>query len=408
MKWQLDKKAIIVGVTGSIAAYKACAVVRDLIRAGAEVRVVMTKAAQKFVAPLTFETLTGHEVVTELFPAHKVVKTRHIHWAEWADCILVSPATANMVAKVATGIADDFLSTLITATRCPVLFAPAMDYQMAVNSIYLENCEKLKNLGYGFIDPEEGELASGAIGPGRLASNDRIFHAVASQVLKSNQMQGKRVLVTAGPTQEPIDPVRYISNASSGKMGFALAEAAFLRGADVTLIHGPSDLNTFAGIQATSIRTAEQMAQEVRKHWPDHDLLIMAAAVSDFTPVQSSKQKIKKSDADITLQLKRTEDIIQSAATEKGNRVVVGFALETEDGERHAREKLQAKKLDLICLNDATEAGAGFYTDTNRVTLIDKAGNIKQLDLMSKQDTASHILDAIENLKKGQSVHAES
>lgn len=408
MKWQLKKKSIIVGVTGSIAAYKAGHIVRGFIRSGAEVRVVMTEAAQKLVAPLTFETLTGNEVATGLFPEHKVVKTRHIHWAEWADCILVSPATANIIAKVAAGIADDFLSTLIIAARCPVLFAPAMDCQMAVNPIYLENCEKLRKIGYGFIDSEEGELASGAIGQGRLASFSRIFHAVAFQALKSSQMQGRRVLVTAGPTREPIDPVRYISNASSGKMGYALAEAAFLRGARVTLIHGPAVLNTFEGIHTVSVNTADEMAGAVRKHWPEHDLLLMAAAVSDFSPVQSSAQKIKKSGADYTLRLKQTEDILQSAAADKGERRVVGFALETENGEKNALEKLRTKNLDLICLNNPAESGAGFHTDTNRVTLIDRQGNTRSLNLMSKQETAIEILDAVARLEKGQSVHADA
>ena len=406
MRWRLDKKSVVIGVTGSIAAYKACSVTRDLIRAGAEVRVVMTEAAQRFLAPLTFETLTGHEVVTGLFPDYKVIKTRHIKWAEWADCILVCPATANLIAKAATGIADDFLSTLITAARCPVLFAPAMDYQMAVNTIYLENCQKLQKHGYGFINPEEGELASGAMGPGRLASYERIFHAVSETVLKSDRFQGMRVLVTAGPTREPIDPVRFVSNSSSGKMGFALAEAAHLRGADVTLVHGPSDLNTFAGVQTVAIQTADEMADAVQRLWPDHDILIGAAAVADFTPAKPSNHKMKKADSGLTIQFRQTEDILQTAGADKGDRLVVGFALETENGEANAKRKLQTKNLDLICLNNPTEPGAGFNTDTNRVTLIDRDGHTQHLELLSKQETANFILNAVEKLMKGKPVHA--
>lgn len=408
MRWRLENKSIVLGVTGSIAAYKACLVCRDLIRAGAQVRVAMTRAAQEFVTPLTFETLTGNEVAVGLFPEHRVVKTRHIRWAEWADALLICPATANIVAKATAGIADDFLSTLITAARCPVLFAPAMDYQMASNPVYLDNCEKLRRLGYGFVDPEEGELASGASGPGRLASYNRIFHAVTHRILQSDILHGKRVLVTAGPTREPVDPVRYLSNASSGKMGFALAEAAFLRGADVTLITGPTALDTFEGVRRLPVQTADEMAQAVRTQWPDHDVLIMAAAVADFTPVRPSPGKIKKTQAHLALQLRRTEDILQTAAAEKRERIVVGFALETEDGERNAREKLLSKNLDLICLNSASEAGAGFDSDTNRVTLLGPDGGTESLGLLSKQETAERILNAVIRLKKERTAHAAS
>ncbi|MFH1943457.1 MAG: bifunctional phosphopantothenoylcysteine decarboxylase/phosphopantothenate--cysteine ligase CoaBC, partial [bacterium] len=280
MEKRLQNRRILLGVTGSIAAYKACEILRLLLREGAEVQVVMTSAAQRFVAPLSFETLSGHEVITELFPDHRVVKTRHVSVAEWAECILICPATANVVGKAASGIADDFLTTAVMASRSPVVFAPAMDFQMVQNPITVSNCEKLTALGYRFVSPESGELASGAKGPGRLAEPHRILASVKSVLLGTDRLKGKKVLVTAGPTREFLDPVRCLTNRSSGKMGYALAEEAALRGAEVTLVSGPASLTAFEGVRVERIQTAEEMALVVFKEWKRQDVLIMAAAVA--------------------------------------------------------------------------------------------------------------------------------
>ncbi len=397
---RLEKRRILLGITGSIAAYKACEVLRLLQRQGAEIQVMMTESAQHFVTPLSFETLSGREVVTNLFPSHRTVKTRHVRMAEWADCILICPATANIIGKIASGIADDFLSAVVMASRSPVLFAPAMDHQMAQNAIYLSNCEKLERLGYGFISPEEGELASGAIGPGRLADNRRIIESVKKVLLGSDIFKQVRILVTAGPTQEFLDPVRYLTNPSSGKMGYAIAEEASLRGADVTLISGPSELHTFQNIRLIEIKTAEELARITKKEWKDHQVLIMAGAVADFRPLKLSRNKIKKETAESALQLEGTEDILKSIGEKKGDGVVVGFALETENAKKCAIQKLHSKKCDLICLNNPNEPGSGFGQDTNRITLIDAKENIEHLPLMEKWQVAQHILDRVALLLK--------
>ena len=391
----MQDRRVLLGVAGSIAAYKACEVLRMLQREGAEVRVVMTKAAQKFVAPLSFETLSGDEVITELFPSHRVVKTRHVSMAEWAECILVCPATANVVGKVASGVADDFLTTVIMASRAPVVFVPAMDYQMVQNPVYLFNCEKLRQWGYGFVDSEERVLASGARGPGRLADYDRILDGVKSVLLGSDRLRGVRVLVTAGPTRESLDPVRYLTNRSSGKMGFALAEEAALRGAEVTLVSGPTTLRSFEGVRVRKVQTAEEMAATVEEAWKDHQVLLMAAAVADYRPAERHPQKIKKGDSEWLLPLERTEDVLTKVGKQKG-KIVVGFAVETEEGEKRAAQKLKEKGLALICLNNPLEAGAGFDVDTNVVTFIDKKGKTESLPLMPKWKVAQKILDRVE------------
>lgn len=398
MNKRFQNSQVILGVTGSIAAYKACEVLRQLVKQGAEVRVVMTDAAQKFVSPLTFETLSGNEVVRTLFPEYRVVKTRHIQFAEWANCILICPATLNIIGKIASGIADDFLTTAVMASRAPVVFAPAMDYEMASNPIYLQNCEKLKALGYHFISSEEGELASGLKGSGRLASINRIMHGVKKALFGTEKFSGKKLLITAGPTCESLDPVRYLTNHSSGKMGYALAEEAVLRGADVTLISGPVQLPHVEKTKMIQVRSAHEMAQVVETQWPSHDILIMAAAVADYRPPKIQKHKIKKDADSLQLKLERTEDIIKRASAEKKNRMTVGFALETSDGEKEAVRKLKEKNLDLICLNNPTESGAGFQEDTNRVTLFDSRGGKEILPLLPKWEVAQKILDKIELL----------
>ncbi len=393
---RLSGKRVLIGVTGSIAAYKACEVVRMLKRENAEVRVMMTESATHFVGPLTFETLTGDEVARLLFPEYKVVKTRHVHLAEWAECILLCPATANIIGKMACGIADDFVSTLVMAARSPVVIAPAMDYQMVQNPVYLENCQKLKNLGHLFIDPESGELASGAQGPGRLASMNRIMDGVKKALLGNQRLKDVKVLVTAGPTRENMDPVRFLANASSGKMGFALAEEASLRGAEVTLISGPTALVPFTGIRTIHVTSAREMCDAVLDAWNSHHVLIMAAAVADFTPASPFKTKMKKQDQRLELPLEPTPDILGQVGMRPHRKTVVGFALETDHGVQNAMSKLKKKKLDLICLNNPLEPGCGFNTDTNRITIIHKDGQILELPLMPKWKAAIQIINETE------------
>ena len=387
-------------MTGGIAAYKACDVLRRLQREGAEVRVAMTTSAKKFVTPLTFETLSRNEVACEMFPARRTVVTRHVNWAEWAECILVCPATLNCMGKAASGIADDFLTTTIAAARCPVVYAPAMDLQMAANAVFLANCEKLKALGNGIVMHESGELASGAEGPGRLARPERILDGVRTALLGSKRLKGFKVLVTAGPTVEPIDPVRFISNRSSGKMGLALAEEASLRGAGVTLVSGARFAHVMDGIQFLHADSASGMADTVRSEWERHDVLIAAAAVADYRPVAVSARKIKKGPEEMVLNLERTVDIVREAAAVKGDRIVIGFALETENGVENALLKLKDKNLDMVCLNHALEPGAGFGTDTNRITLIGRDRQVVDLPLLPKWEAARSILDAVETLIK--------
>lgn len=397
-KKRLQSQHILLGVTGSIAAYKACEVLRQLQREGADVRVVMTDSAQEFIGPLSFETLSGHEVITELFPRYRVVKTRHISVAEWANCILICPATANIIGKVASGIADDFLTTTVMASRSPVIFAPAMDYQMVQNRIYLSNCEKLKNEGYRFVESEEGDLASGARGPGRLADYDRILHGVKLALLGSESLKGKRILITAGPTQESLDPVRYLTNHSTGKMGYVLAEESVLRGAEVTLVSGPTYLQPIDGIIFKPVMTADEMSRIVLEEWERNDVLIMAAAVADYRPSETSPQKIKKGSGEWMLKLEPTRDILLQVSQKKAGGIFVGFALETEDEEARAKQKLNEKGLDLICLNNPLEKGSGFGGDTNRVVLFDRRGNKDSLPLMPKWEVSQKILDRVEIL----------
>jgi phosphopantothenoylcysteine decarboxylase/phosphopantothenate--cysteine ligase len=398
---RLCNRRILLCITGSIAAYKACEVLRLLQKEGADVRVVMTEAATHFVHPLTFETLSGNEVVLNLFPRHRVVKTRHVHAAEWAECIFVCPATANTIGKMASGIADDFLSTVVMASRSPVIIAPAMDEQMVKHPVYLRNCEKLKSIGTIFIEPETGELASGLTGCGRLAGLDRLMHAVRKALLGTEELKGRRVLVTAGPTREPIDPVRYIGNRSSGKMGFALAEEAWLRGADVTLVHGPVSLQAPEAVRRIGCETAREMSEIVKMEWPRHDILLMAAAVADYRPASAAKQKIKKIGGTPVFELEKTSDILVEAAAEKAGRMAVGFALETENGEKNALQKMAQKNLDMICLNSPFDEGSGFETDTTRLTLFDKKGGRTELPLLPKWESAVRVLDRVQLLLKG-------
>ncbi len=385
-------RRILLGVTGGIAVYKSCELLRALKREGAEVRVVMTKAACQFVTPLTFETLSENPVLTELFPTAGKGGTVHIEAARWPEVVVIAPATANCVAKVAAGLADDLLTTLIAATTAPVVFCPAMNKEMYAKPVFRRNVERLRELGYVFVDAEVGELACGEEGWGRLADKERIVDALKSVLLGSKELEGRRVVVTAGRTEEDIDPVRFVTNRSSGKMGFALAEVAALMGAEVHLVTGPSAERPFSGVHCQRVRTSAEMAEAVRMAVMEADVLVMAAAVADFRPKQVSPHKLKKGLERVALELERTEDILANVGRHKDRRVLVGFAVETQNELENATAKLNAKNLDMIVLNNPLEPGAGFGTDTNKVTLIMRDGTVLRLPLMSKREVARTIL----------------
>jgi len=395
----LKGKKIILGVCGGISAYKSALVCRGLKKIGCEVIVVMTKAGTKFITPLTMETLSGNEVITELFPKKKVVGTRHITLADWADLILVAPATANIIGKIKSGIADDILTTVVISTKSKVLFAPAMNVKMWDNPIVQQNISELKKSGYGFIQPGIGDLACGDVGKGRMAEPEDIIKKVIGLLSKKKDFEDRTVLVTAGRTEEPLDPVRYISNRSSGKMGYAVAEKAKTRGAEVILISGPSSLNRPLGIDFVQVRTAKQMRMEVKKYFKKADCLVMTAAVSDFSPEMVSGRKLKRADT-LTLKLKSTPGILEEMGKRKGKKVLVGFSLETEDEVKNAKIKLKKKNLDLIVVNNPKAPGAGFELDTNVVSIIDKGGKAQKLPLLAKTDLADKILDRILSLLK--------
>lgn len=396
-------KHILLGVSGGIAAYKCALLVRELVKAGAEVQVVMTRSATQFITPLTLSTLSKRPVLIEMFPPSPEQPTeqwtKHIDLALWADVMLVAPASANTLAKIAHGLADNFLTTLVLALRCPLMVAPSMDVDMYRNEQTQRNIELLKELGCHVIDPEQGELASGLEGPGRLPEPSALFREIDNLLEKVHQdLHGKKVLVTAGPTQEPIDPVRYIGSRSSGKMGFAIANAAAQRGADVTLISGPVALRTPRHTHRTDVRTAREMEREVVKAFPGTDVLVMAAAVADYAPKAISETKIKRETSgenQLLLTLQMNPDILKRVSEQKGRQVLVGFALETDNEIANAQKKLAAKRLDLIVLNNPKEEGAGFGTDTNIVTLVSSNGSIERLPKMSKFDVANEILNRI-------------
>jgi len=388
-------KKILIGVTGGIAAYKTCEVIRELKKNHARCRVLMTKAAQQFVTPLTFETLSEEPVLCELFPRQRNAGTVHIEIARWAHAVLVCPATANFIGKIANGIADDLLSTTVMATTSRVIICPAMNKEMYKNPIVQQNIRKLQKLGYTFIGPGTGNLACGEQGVGRLADNVTILDGLKKAILSSGELKDKRVLVTAGRTEEPLDPVRVLTNRSSGKMGFALAEVAALRGAEVTLISGPNDLVAFSGVTLKRIQSAEQMAEQVLKEFDSADIVIMAAAVADYRPAQVAEHKIKKKSACLTLQLEPTIDILKKIGTQKGKKFLVGFAVETTNEFENARQKMLDKNLDLIILNNPLKPGAGFGVDTNAINIMHRSGSVKEIPLDSKRNIAIKIIDEI-------------
>jgi len=387
-------KKVILGVTGGIAAYKAAELARIFIRGGSDVQVVMTRAAAEFVAPLTFQTLTNRPVCIEMYAERSEAKIRHIDLVEDADLLVIAPATANTIAKMAVGLADNLLTTLYLAATCPVVVVPSMNVNMFSHSAVRENLEKLRVHGCHVLDPDSGELACGVYGRGRMPEPSDIY-LFCRAALQRKDYKGVKALVTAGPTREPFDPVRYLSNPSTGLMGYALARALSERGAEVTLVSGPTHLNVPAGVKLISITTADEMYKSVTELYPETDLVVKTAAVSDFRPLKSSGEKIKKNEAALTLELAPNPDILLELGQKKKNQVLVGFAAETGNAVEKARGKLSDKNLDLIVVNDLNEQGAGFAVKTNRVSVIDREGTVEQLPLMDKDELAHQILDRI-------------
>ena len=393
----LNGKTIILGVTGSIAAYKAVDIASQLTQADATVNVIMTEAATQFVAPLTFQTITGRAVVTEMFELASESNIEHISLAEAADVIVIAPATANIIAKLAAGIADDMLCCTVLASKAPVIIAPAMDTSMYENPITQDNLSKLRARNFITVGPILGRLASGKEGLGRLADIKDIIDTICQVLGKNEDLAGKHIVVTAGGTQEPIDPIRYVTNRSSGKMGYALAEAARDRGAKVTLITAPTSLPRPAGTEAVNVCTAQEMYQATKDAVSQTDALIMAAAVADFRPTRAAKDKIKKGQDKLTLEFERTPDILGSI---KGDFIKVGFAAESSNLVENAKQKLYQKGINLIVANDITASDSGFGADNNRVTIIDQEGKIDNLPLLPKREIADKILDKVAKLLK--------
>jgi phosphopantothenoylcysteine decarboxylase/phosphopantothenate--cysteine ligase len=396
----LKEKAIVLGVTGGIAAYKAAELVRLLVKEGAHVHVVMTRNAQEFVTPLTFQTLSGNSIVTDPFVLVDDQKIGHIALADLAELIVILPATANIIGKIANGIADDFLSTMVMATRAPVLFVPSMNVNMWENKALQKNIQTLLERGYDFVEPGEGELACHWYGKGRLAELSEVMERIEDFFSKKD-LRKEKVLVTAGPTQEPVDPVRFLTNHSSGKMGYALAKVARRRGAEVILVTGPTFLPAPRGdIKVVRVQTAAEMRKAVVSHMEGCSVVIKAAAVSDFRPRAVSSQKLKKAGASLSLPLEKTEDILREIGKRKGSRILVGFAAETENLISNARKKLLEKNLDFIVVNDVTRPGAGFGEDTNQVKILYPSEQVKDLPLMSKEEVSQSILDEVVKLLK--------
>lgn len=392
----LKNKTIALGVSGGIACYKAVELLRLLMNEGAQVYVVMSENAKRFVTPLTFEALSRHPVYHQIFDSGSSYSMEHIQAAEKADLLVVAPATANMIGKMANGLADDALSTLFVSFRGPVSIAPAMNDGMYSNPAVKANIETLRRRGASLVEPEHGELACGSIGQGRLAEPERILRAVIDRFAAQQDLAGCRFLVTAGPTHEPLDPVRYLTNPSSGKMGFAVAERAHLRGAEVTLISGPTQLTPPQGIKFLKCQRAVEMKSLTLEFLPDCDVLVMTAAVGDFAPERAQKEKIKKrGDEPLILKLWPTPDILKEVSRNKTHQYIVGFAAETENLIQSAGEKLKNKGLDMIVANDISSPGIGFRSDSNQVFIIDKTGRIENLPKLSKKEIADSLLDRI-------------
>ena len=389
-------KTVVLGVSGGIAAYKACDVVSRLRKENIQVNVIMTKHATEFVSALTFQSISQNPVAVEMFEPVTNWDIEHISLAKKADIFLIAPATANVIGKIANGIADDMLSTTVMATKAPVVIAPAMNTNMYENPVTQANIQKLKDLGYIFIEPGYGRLACGDLGPGKLAEPDLIVENIKFLLNKTDELKGKNVLVTAGPTQEAIDPVRYITNKSTGKMGYALAYQAALMGAKVTLVTGPTNIEIPFGIsEVIKIKSAGQMYEAVTSSFDEMDIVIKSAAVADYKPKNISDSKIKKSDSDLVLELDRNKDILFELGKLKTKQVLVGFAAETDDLIANAQKKLAKKNLDFIVANDLKQEGAGFAGDTNIAKLLFADGNIVELPIMTKNQLSKEIYDKI-------------
>lgn len=392
----LEGRRILLGITGSIAAYKAAMLCRLLKTAGAEVRVVMTPLAKQFITPLTMATLSRNPILVEFFDPENGAWNSHVSLGEWADCYLIAPATANTLAKMRMGVADNLLLTTYLSARCPVAVAPAMDLDMYAHTATQENLRELAARGVGIVEPGEGELASGLTGKGRMAEPEEILRYVERLLgAGGGSLAGRRFLVTAGATIEPIDPVRFISNHSSGKMGYTIAGELARRGGEVTLVSGRTSLPVPEGVRRVDVLSAEEMHREAVAAFETADGAVMCAAVADYTPVEVADRKLRKGEGDMTLTLRRTRDIAAELGSRKQGRLLVGFALETDDEEAHAAEKLRRKHFDFIVLNSLRDAGAGFRGDTNKVTFIDAAGR-EELPLMSKREVAVRIVDRME------------
>lgn len=391
----LNGKTIVLGVTGSIAAYKIAGLASMLVKQHADVHVIMTKNACNFINPITFETLTKHKCLVDTFDRNFEFSVKHVSLAQAADVFLIAPASANVIGKIANGICDDMLTTTVCATRKPVLISPAMNTGMFENPIVQDNLKKLARFGYHIIQPAVGRLACGDVGAGKMPSEEELFNNILLAIAKEKDLKGKRILISAGPTQEAIDPVRYITNHSSGKMGYALAKMAKLRGADVTLVSGPVSITAFPGIEVVDVTSAADMYDAVTTRSAEADIIVMCSAVADYTPAQYSSQKVKKSDGDLSIALSRTKDILKNLGENKREgQIVVGFSMETENLIENSQAKLQKKNVDMICANSISTDKTGFGVDTNKVTLIFK-NHVEELPLCSKEETADMILDQI-------------
>lgn len=391
----LQGKCVLLGITGGIAAYKTANVASGLRKAGATVHVIMTENATKFITPLTFETLTNNRCVVDTFARDFQYDVKHISLAKAADLILIAPATANVIAKLANGLADDMLTTTVLAARCKKLVAPAMNTAMLENPITQDNLAKLKKYGFGIIEPAVGMLACKDVGSGKLPEPETLLDCIAMELAREKDMAGLHVTVTAGPTQEALDPVRYLTNHSTGRMGYAIAREAMLRGADVTLISGPTALKPVPGVKTVDVVSARDMFEAVQAALPETDILVKAAAVADYRPVSTAEDKIKKQDGDMAIPLERTDDILGWVAEHRHPGLFVcGFSMETRDMLENSRKKLDRKHLDMIAANNLKVAGAGFGVDTNVVTIL-TADDIQELPLMGKDQVAAKLLDAI-------------
>lgn len=394
----LKNKKIIVGVSGSIAAYKAASLVSMLVKNGADVRVVMTKNATNIINPITFETLTGHKCLTDTFDRNFEFKANHVSMAQQADLFVLAPATANVIAKVACGIADDMVTTTFLAAKCKKLISPAMNTAMYENPVTLDNLDRCRHYGYKVVEPAVGHLACGDFGKGKMPEPEFLFECILNEIQFEKDLAGKKILVTAGPTVEAIDPVRFITNHSSGKMGYAIAKNAVRRGAEVTLVSGPVHIEAPLGVNLVKVNSARQMFDAVKENFIDADIVIKSAAVADYRPKNVGTEKLKKHDGELSIELERTDDILAwLGSNKKPSQFLCGFSMETQNMLENSRAKLEKKKLDMICANNLRTEGAGFGIDTNVVTII-TASNEKELPVMTKDQVAEKILDAIKEM----------